>query len=157
VDVLLGGWQANGITTLQGGFPITSVLNFSLGKTFTNSRPDAVGDPTNSARQPYQWINPAAFAVPSNAQIAAGDFFGNAGRGSVREPGLVDFDFSLFKNFRIREHKNLQFRAEFFNLTNTPFFGQNTAVDVTYESPTFGRVTSAGDPRVVQLALKFIY
>jgi hypothetical protein len=157
VDALLGGWQVNGITTLQGGFPITPVLNFSLGKTFTNSRPDAVGDPTNSARQPYQWLNPAAFAVPGNAQIAAGDFFGNTGRSSVREPGLVNFDFSLFKSFRIREHKSLQFRAEFFNLTNTPFFGQNIAVDVTYESPTFGRVTTAGDPRVAQVALKFIY
>jgi hypothetical protein len=123
VDLVVGGWQLNGITTLQGGFPLTPTLSFSLGKTETTSRPNAIGDPTKTSRQPSDWINPAAFAIPSNAEIAAGNFFGNAGSGSVRAPGLVNFDFSIFKNFAIREGMRLQFRTECFNLTNTPFFG----------------------------------
>lgn len=157
VDQVLGGWQINGIATLQGGFPITPVLGYSLGKTGTNSRPDAIGDPTKSARQPYQWINPAAFVVPSNAQIAAGDFFGNSGEGCMREPGLVNFDLSIFKIFALRERMRLQFRAEFFNASNTPFFGLPGAVDVSFSSSTFGRVTTAGSQRVTQLALKLIF
>jgi hypothetical protein len=156
-DFLVGGWQVSGITTLQGGFPLTPVIGSSLGKTFTNSRPDAIGDPAQSARQPYNWLNAAAFAVPTNAQIAAGDFFGNAGRGSVRAPGLVNFDFSMMKNFSIREWLKAQYRCEVFNLTNTPFFGLPTSVSLTYNTATFGRITAAGDPRVIQMALKLIF
>jgi hypothetical protein len=157
VDLALGGWQINGITTFQGGFPITPELGFSLGKTTTNSRPNLIGDPTNTARQPYDWISPTAFVVPSTAEIAAGNFFGNAGRGSLREPGLVNFDLSVFKMFNIRESMRLQFRSEFFNFTNTPFFGLPGAVSTNFDSPTFGKVTSAGTPRVVQLAMKLIF
>jgi hypothetical protein len=157
LDEVIGGWQISGITTLQGGLPITPVLGVSLGKTFTNSRPDVVGDPTASARQPYNWLNRNAFAIPSTAQIAAGDFYGNTGRGSVRAPGLVNFDFSAMKNFRITENRRLQFRCEFFNLTNTPFFGGDGYVNVNVSSPTFGQITQAGDPRVIQLGLKYIF
>jgi hypothetical protein len=156
-NFLVGGWQASGITTLQGGFPLTPVLGSSLGKTFTNSRPDAIGDPTQSARQPYNWLNPAAFAIPTNAQIAAGDFFGNIGRGSVRAPGLVNFDFSLMKSFSIREFVRMQYRCEVFNFTNTPFFGLPSSVGLTVNTATFGKITAAGDPRVIQMALKLIF
>jgi hypothetical protein len=131
------------------------VLN-RVGKTFTNSRPDAVGNPTASARQPYNWINPAAFVVPTTAEVAAGNFFGNAGRGSIREPGLVNFDFAVMKNTRIRESMRLQFRAELYNFTNTPFFGGNGFVNNNFNSPSFGKVTQAGDPRVVQFGLKLL-
>jgi hypothetical protein len=154
---VVGGWQLSGITTLQGGFPFTPTLSTSLGKTFTNSRPNAIGDPTASARQPYNWINPAAFVVPSSAEVAAGNYFGNAGRGSIREPGLVNFDFSVMKNTRIRESIRLQFRGELYNFTNTPFFGGNGFVSNNFNSPNFGKVTQAGDPRVVQFGLKLLF
>ena len=154
---VIGGWQLSGITTLQGGFPFTPTLSSSLGKTFTSSRPDVIGDPTASARQPYNWISPAAFTVPSTAQVAAGDYFGNAGRGSIREPGLVNFDFAVMKNTAIRETKRLQFRAELYNFTNTPFFGGNGFVNNNFNSPSFGKVTQAGDPRVVQFGLKLLF
>jgi hypothetical protein len=154
---VLGGWEIAGITTLQGGFPITPVLGNSLGKTNTNSRPNAIGDPTQSARQPYNWINPAAFAIPTSAQIASGDFFGNAGANSIREPRLVNFDFSVLKKFSVRESVRIQFRGEFFNATNTPFFGLPGAVGTTFGSATFGKVTKAGDPRVVQFGLKLLF
>ncbi len=157
LDHLAGGWQINGISTMQGGFPITPVLGFSLGRTFTNSRPNAIGDPTLTSRQPNDWLNPAAFAVPSNAEIAGGNFHGNAGRGSVRSPGFVNFDFSAGKNFDLREHVRLQFRGEFFNLTNTPNFAIPSAVGLVVGTPTFGRITAAADPRVVQFGLKLLF
>jgi hypothetical protein len=160
VDLILGGWQVNGIGIFQGGFPFTPVLGTSLGKTATNSRPNAIGDPNATTRQPHDWINRAAFVVPSNAEIAAGNFYGNAGRNSIRQPGLANFDFSVGKNFAVRENLRLQFRAEVFNLTNTPFFGipgNPGSVDPNYNSASFGRVTMAGDPRIVQLGLKLVF
>lgn len=88
LNQIIGGWQVNGIMTWQGGFPLTPSLAFSLGKTFTSSRPNAIGDPMRTSRQPHDWLNPAAFAIPSDAEVAAGNFYGNAGRGSVRSSTL---------------------------------------------------------------------
>lgn len=157
VDQVAGGWELTGITTFQGGFPITPVLSYSLGKTDTNSRPNAIGDPTNSARQPYNWVSPSAFAIPSNAEIAAGNFFGNAGWNCMREPGLVNLDFSVLKNIGLSERFRMQFRTEVFNITNTPFFGSPGSVGTIFNTPTFGKVTAAGDPRVIQFGLKLIF
>ena len=157
VQRLIGGWQISGITVLQGGFPITPVLGTSLGKTFTNSRPNAIGDPTASSRRPDDWLNKAAFAVPSAAEVAAGNYFGNAGRGSVRAPRLSNFDFSLSKNVSLWENIRLQFRTEAYNLSNTPFFGGNGFINTNFNSPSFGKATQAGDPRVLQFGLKLIF
>jgi hypothetical protein len=157
LNYFVGGWQMNGIFTFQGGFPITPVLGYSLGKTDTASRPNAIGDPTNTSRQPDDWIGRSAFVIPSDAEIAAGNFYGNAGRGSIRSPGLLNFDFSLLKDIPLREDMRLQFRTEFFNLTNTPYFGIPGGVEVNFNSPNFGKVTMAGDPRVVQFGLKLIF
>ena len=99
VDLIAGGWQVNGITTFQGGLPLTPTLSYSLGKTDAASRPDVIGDPTQTSRQPHDWLAASAFAIPTNAQIAAGNFTGNEGVNVVRAPGLVNFDFSLFKTF----------------------------------------------------------
>jgi hypothetical protein len=157
LDVVVGGWQINGITTMQGGFPLTPTLSYSLGKTDTSSRPNLIGDPTRTTRQPNDWIAPSAFAIPTNAEIAAGNFYGNQGVGVVRSPGLVNFDLSLFKSFRIREDMRLQFRSEFFNSTNTPYFGVPGAVGLTLGTSTFGKITAVGDPRVVQFGLKLLF
>jgi hypothetical protein len=157
LDLVVGGWQVNGITTFQGGFPLTPTLSYSLGKTDTVSRPNLIGDPTKTSRQPHQWITAAAFAIPTNAEIAAGNFYGNQGVGVVRSPGMVNFDFSLFKSFELRERMRLQFRSEFFNATNTPYFGRPGAVGLTLGTSTFGRITVAGDPRVVQFGLKLLF
>jgi hypothetical protein len=149
---VIGGWQLDSIITLQGGLRGTPSLSYSLGKTTTNSRPDIVGDPTQgAAREPYNWINPAAFSIPTNAQIAAGDFFGNAGAGIIAYPGMVNFDVSVLKNFVVKESIRVQFRTEFFNFTNTPYFG---APGLVVGTPTFGKITSAADPRILQLGLK---
>jgi len=157
VDFVVGGWQFNGITTFQGGFPLTPTLSYSLGKGDTNSRPNLIGDPTKTSRQPHDWITSAAFAIPTNAEIAAGNFYGNQGVGVVRSPGMVNFDFSLFKTIDVREGIKLQFRLEFFNATNTPFFGRPGSVGLTFGTSTFGKITTAGDPRVVQFGLKLLF
>ena len=157
LDLIVGGWQFNGITTFQAGFPLTPTLSYSLGKTDAASRPNVIGDPTATPRQPHNWITAAAFAIPTNAEIAAGNFFGNEGVGVVRSPGLVNFDFSLFKNIDVREGMKVQFRTEIFNATNTPYFGSPGSVGLTLGTATFGRVTSAADPRVIQLGLKLLF
>jgi hypothetical protein len=157
IDLIIGGWSLNGITTLQSGFPLTPTLSYSLSKNDINSLPDLVGNPMKSSHQPTDWLNPTAFAIPTNAQIAAGDLFGNEGIGTSRSPGLVNFDFSLFKNFGISERTKVQFRSEFFNLMNTPFFGQPGSVGLTVGTSTFGKVTTAGPPRIIQLALKLLF
>src|SRR5262249_6935970 len=110
VDLIAGGWQVNSITTLQAGLPLTPTLSYSLGKTDAASRPDLIGDPNKTTRQPHDWLAASAFAIPTNAQIAAGNFTGNQGVNVVRAPGLVNFDFSLFKIFEVHEGLKIQFR-----------------------------------------------
>lgn len=151
----LGGWELDNITTLQGGTRATPSLSISLGNTTTNSRPNLIANPMqNAVEQPYNWFNTSAFVVPTNAQVAAGDFFGNAGAGIISNPGLVNFDAAALKNFMFKERIRVQFRTEFFNALNTPFFGNP---GTTYGTATFGKITSAGDPRVIQLGLKVVF
>lgn len=80
--------------------------------------------------------------------------FGNSGINILRGPGLVNWDAGLFKNFRLRERLRLQFRAEFFNATNTAHFGNPT---VNIQSPTAGKILSAATPGQIQFAMKLIF
>ena len=82
--------------------------------------------------------------------------FGNTARTQpdVRAPGVVNFDFSLIKNMKVRERGTLQFRAESFNFLNNVNFG---APGTTFGTSTFGVISSASDGRVVQLALKVAF
>jgi trimeric autotransporter adhesin len=94
------------------------------------------------------YINPAAFS------IAPQFTFGNVSRTiPLRGPGMANIDFSLFKTFSLLERFKAQFRAEVFNLTNTPqFYGPNT----TFGTSTFGQITTqANFPRVFQLGVRF--
>jgi hypothetical protein len=158
VDAVIGGWQLNGIATLQGGTRATPTMAISPGRTvgyMGTSRPNVLADPKKgAARQPYNWFNTAAFASPTSADMYAGNFWGNAGAGIISNPGLVNFDVSVMKNFSIGERVRVQFRGEFFNFTNTPAFGNPGAM---FGLPTFGKISSAGDPRVVQLGLKLTF
>ena len=91
-------------------------------------------------------------------RVDGGDLAGpTADANPVRAPGLVNFDFSAFKTFELRENIRLQFRAETFNATNTPYFGSPGSVGLTLGTSTFGRVTSAADPRVIQFGLKLLF
>ncbi|HJS98972.1 MAG TPA: TonB-dependent receptor [Terriglobales bacterium] len=166
---LVGGWQLNGIIAMYSGQAFTPLLSFDPTNTGSGGpRPDVIGDPYNfsnaaSAGCPsnqqtiFCWYNPAAFAVPPNApgQTFA-TVFGNASRGMLRGPAQYNVDFSVFKNFQIKEDQNLQLRGEAFNLFNTPEFGlPYNAVDVT---GTAGSISSTvHSSRQLQIALKYTF
>jgi hypothetical protein len=159
---LLGnGWQVGAILSLQTGQPF-SVLsgrdNSSTG--LGNDRPDVVGDPNAGAHTVNQWISPSSFV--QNASLT----FGNAGRNIVRGPGFHNLDFSLLKNFQLHENVNLQFRAEFFNVTNHPNFALPSNI---LAAPSFGTLfqtpdaaqnnvgLGSGGPRLIQFAVKLSF
>jgi len=141
---VLGGWKYSGITAIQSGIALSpglSITNQGLA-----SRPDATGQSMSYPKTVAQWFNTGAFAAP------APGFFGTAGNGSIRGPGLVTFDMALYKDFRFGEHRTLQFRGELFNIFNHTNFN---SVNTTFGSSGFGNVTSALDPRIVEFALRF--
>ena len=94
-------------------------------------------------------INSAAFATP------AAYTFGNASRNILPGPGMVDFDFSIFKEFPITERARLQFRSEFFNLFNQPSFAQPSS---TFATAAFGSLSAtSNNNREIQFAGKFLF
>jgi hypothetical protein len=157
LSTVLAGWETYGIVTLQTGRPFTVALlseidNSGTGRSIlgfgANDRPNVVGDPDLDSRTPERWFNTAAFAFPPPAR------FGNAGRNVVEGPGYQNVNVSLVKNTAITERVNLQFRAEAFNLFNHPNFN---LPDNFLGSPTFGRISSAKDPRHIQFGLKLLF
>ena len=154
---LLSGWQSFGVLTFQSGRPFTVALlsdidNSGTGRSIlgfgANDRPNVVGNPTLANRSPERWFNTGAFA------FAPPGSFGNAGRNILDGPGYQNVNVSLLKNTSLREDVTLQLRAEFFNLLNHPNFN---LPDNFLGSPTFGRITSARDPRHVQFGVKLLF
>jgi hypothetical protein len=146
---VLGGWQVNGINTFQTGLPFTPTLNSTTVNTGTGSRPDRIGDGTLPNPTVDRWFDTSAFATPAPFT------YGNAGRNILYGPGRVNFDFSLFKEFGIKEGTRVQFRAECFNLFNTPQFDlPNAAIG----AGTAGTITSiVGTPRQIQFGAKVVF
>jgi len=173
ISHLLGSWQTAGIATMQTGSPFT--INMPASQTGTSItsfgipyRPDLVGDPNKAGpvaanpgcsapaqlNTPNSWFNTCAFANPQNPLL------GTAGRNILIGPGLNSLDFSLLKDIPFgQEGRQLQFRAEFFNLFNIPHF------DIpgrTFGASSLGEVLSANEygnkpPRQVQLGMKFLF
>ncbi|HET8783388.1 MAG TPA: TonB-dependent receptor [Pyrinomonadaceae bacterium] len=157
VSTVLTGWETHGIVTLQTGRPFTVALISELDNSGTgrsilgfgaNDRPNVVGNPQISNPTPERWFNTAAFAFPPPGT------FGNAGRNILDGPGFQNVNASLMKNTSLTERLNLQFRAEVFNLFNHPNFN---LPDNFLGSPTFGRISSARDPRHIQFGLKLLF
>jgi Carboxypeptidase regulatory-like domain len=147
------GWQLTGIVTLQSGMPfaITQTTNFNSFAGFGVQRPNVVASPNlrSDQRTPKKWFNTSAFEVAPQFTL------GSASRNPVRGPNYHDADIALIKHTPVREQLDVEFRAEFFNLTNTPAFGQPNGV---LGSSAFGTITStASDPRVIQFGLKLNY
>jgi len=105
----------------------------------------------NQANEVYSYFNTAAFVSPS--KVPAGTY-GNSPRNFIIGPGLINTDFSVIKDFPIKERARVQFRSEFFNVFNNVNF---SSPNVTASSSTFGRITSAGSPRIIQFALKALW
>ncbi|HTG87241.1 MAG TPA: TonB-dependent receptor, partial [Pyrinomonadaceae bacterium] len=154
---VLTGWETHGILTFQSGRPFTVALlseidNSGTGRSIlgfgANDRPNVVGNPEISNPTPERWFNTAAFAFPPPGT------FGNAGRNILDGPGFQNVNVSLMKSTGLTERVNLQFRAEVFNLFNHPNFN---LPDNFLGSPTFGRISSARDPRHIQFGLKLLF
>jgi outer membrane receptor protein involved in Fe transport len=149
-DVLVGGWQMNGIVTLLSGRPFTPVFS-SLDT--ASGRPDLVGDPMANVPDGL-YFNPDAFARPV-ATAEDPNLFGNAGRNIVIGPGYQNFDISLFKNFRLAEKTKLQLRWELFNLLNHPNFQVPQHLLGTSDT---GKIRStAGEAREMQFAVRLTF
>jgi len=159
---LVNGWQLNGILSASNGVPL-SILDSNSAQTTrigTNEGlrasliPGGNDDPVLGG--PNKYYNTSQF-VPS-----ALGYFGNLGRDTLIGPGLVNFDFSLFKDFPVTEKSRLQFRAEIFNLLNHVNFGTpNTTNFLANGQPNAaaGQITVTGTrtPREIQFAMKFIF
>lgn len=147
---IFGGWQINAIFNYRTGFPFTVTAQGDVcncGATAQTAQ--QVGDPWEGAQKTrLQWFNTAAFAQPARGS------FGSAGRNILSGPSAAWADVSLFKNIPLGESRRLQFRAESFNMTNTTRFGQPSGAVGT---PNYGVITSAQDPRIIQLALKLYF
>ena len=144
-NAILGGWQTNGFVTLQTGLPFTPALQTST-TNGTGSRPDRIASGNLSSGQNIKnWFDVTAFATPAPFT------YGNSGRDILFGPGRVDFTMSLFKDFRIREQAKLQFRAEAFNVFNTPQFGQPNGSIGNAQAPVISSIV--GNPRQLQVAL----
>lgn len=149
LGAIVNDWTLTGVLTLQSGVPlaISQTTNNNAFAGFGTQRPNLVGDPSLPAgeRSVSRWFDTSAF-------VAAAPFtIGSSTRNPVRGPGYRNLDLALMRRVPLSGLRALELRAEVFNLTNTPPLGApNTQVG----SAAFGTITSAGDPRVVQLAVK---
>jgi hypothetical protein len=154
---LLGGWQVNGIVTMQSGTPFSPMAgqNRSL-VGGAGDRADLVGNAQvfsdrSQSDQVENYFDTTAFGLPALGT------FGTAGRNSLRGPGYSNTDMTLQKLFRMADERALEVRFEVFNLFNNPNFlsPNNQFCSRTVASCNFGRLTSARDPRIMQVGARF--
>ena len=144
----------SGVLTFDAGLPYSAKVNADVANIGAiagrlSQFPDLVGDPNAiDVRTPERWFNTSAFRVP------AAFTFGNSGRNTLRTDGMVNWDFSVYKLFPLRETKQLELRGEAYDFLNQTTFGYpGFQVDVPAQ---FGRVSSTRNSgRSVQLGLKF--
>jgi hypothetical protein len=144
----ISGWQIAGLVRIQAGdaVPVSQATNNNASLGFAVQRPNRIGDPNVLATlTASHWFNTAAFSNAPQFTI------GTSSRNPVRGPGLQDADLMVGKTFRTTERYNVEFRAEVFNVTNTPPLNDPNG---SFGSPAFGSITSAGGPRDFELALK---
>jgi hypothetical protein len=178
----LGGWEVSGVFNADTGIHydfITQSCNEdyvglgTCGSSWAGDPPDQIADPNLGAPNTVsQWFNPAAFAFTGctaanpkctpkntpgfNPPLRQGD----ARRGQIIGPSIFRWDSSFFKNFKIGERVNTQFRAEFFNFTNHTNFAEGapiTGLQTSLTSSSYDRILNARDPRNIQLALKVTF
>ncbi|MFN7544676.1 MAG: TonB-dependent receptor domain-containing protein [Acidobacteriota bacterium] len=157
LDFVVGGWQTNGILTLaQGQFQTLGLgTDWILVGSFSRSIPNVIGDPYSGRSLPDRFWNATAFDFPRDAQGNRIRVVGNAGRNTYQQPGIANWDASVFKNFRATERFTAQLRWETFNTFNHTQFGN---ANTNTQSPTFGAITSTRvAPRRMQLGLKILW
>ena len=154
---LLSNWQLNGIYRYATGTPFTATTDATACNCPGNGNfADAVAPVQilEGIGPGQPWFSISSFAVPGPNR------FGNAGRNTIRGPHLSNYDFSLFRTFAIKERVRLEFRGEFYNLTNTPQFSNPSGNGVNVSSGSFGVITSTltgyGN-RQIQTALRVTF
>ncbi len=162
---VLGGWQTNGVLSMRSGFPFSVTQGGDLntgGATFPDRLQDgALDDPTRA-----RWFDTSAFQrvtcnLPSRPELCR---YGSAGVNILESPGQQNLDFSLYKNFAVTETVKVQFRSEFFNAFNTPYFGQPTNIGfssintIAPDAARQGEIRSIRTPmRIIQFGLKLSF
>jgi hypothetical protein len=160
-------WVITGIYHATSAFWLTAVTSTDIARTGASvERPvQVLANPLcpNPGPAPSCWINPAAFATPATGTLAG------TGKNNIPGPAFWNFDLALAKEFRIHEQHRIEFRAEAFNLTNSfragiPYVpgaagltAGGSGVGTTFGTATFGQITSALDPRIMQLALRYMF
>ncbi|MSV29923.1 MAG: TonB-dependent receptor [Bryobacterales bacterium] len=142
------GWEIGSIVTLQTGTPFTTSIATDVANTGRSMRPDHVGSGKLSERTLARDFDVQAFRVP--AQFT----YGNSPRNVLYRRGFKNWDFVALKNQNVADRFQVQFRAEFFNFTNTPAFGAPVS---NIQAANAGQILSAGEPRSIQLALKVVF
>ncbi len=150
VAMFAGNWRLSAIMRAQTGsaYTVTTGIDNALNG-LTGQRPNQIlANPYLPNPSATGWINPAAFAQPATGT------FGNLGVNSLVSPGSFNTDLAISRDFKIREKQQLTFRAEAFNVFNNVNFGTPNA---TLNSPIFGTITTAANPRIMEFALKYLF
>ena len=149
VGKLFNDWSLNAIINAQSGVPVavTQATNFNAFAGFGTQRPNLIRNPNLPKNQQTtdQWFDIAAFTTAPQFTV------GNASRNPIRAPHYRNIDLGIIKRTNVTEKLNVEFRAEIFNLTNTPPLN---SPNTSFGSAAFGTITTAGDPRVIQFGLK---
>lgn len=158
LHILTNGWNMSGIVQVSSGPPLTITSSGDSSGTgllkdravvVVGVQPYGPGGCSSTKGPCVSYINPSAFALPAPGTA------GNVRKGYLQAPGYTDWDTGLQKFFDITERYRFQFRAEYFNVLNhTNLSGPNTG---RASLLTFGSITAASDPRIAQLALKFLF
>jgi hypothetical protein len=149
---VLGGWQLNGVLRVQSGFPISiTAPNVSNVSGFA-SHADKLhsGRPTTSPKTRNAWFDTSAFQIPAPFTLGTD----SRNEPDIRTRANFDYDLGLDRSQYIGENLKIQFRAEAFNLTNTPLLDDPNS---TVGNPNFGRILGGSNPRVLQLGMRISY
>jgi hypothetical protein len=148
---MISGWEIAGLVRVQAGdaVPISQATNFDSALGYALQRPNRIANPNVLAtRSASEWFNTAAFTAAPMFTI------GNSSRNPIRGPGLQNADVMIGKTFRIRERMSVEFRAEAFNVSNTPPLNDPNG---SFGAAAFGTITTAGNPRDFEFAVKLRY
>jgi Carboxypeptidase regulatory-like domain len=151
LNQIVGGWEVSDITSYQTGYPFTVI-----GPDFSNTNsPSARPNRSCSGvgqKSVINWFNQSCFSAAGSAAVPT---FGNSRRNILDAPGLSNSDLAVLRHFNVADKADVEFRSEFFDAFNTPYFappGNNIA-----SPPTLGKVTQANDGRNIQFALKILF
>ena len=148
-NFLISGWESAGSVHVNSGLPLTPQLNGPNADTGFATLPDRVCNGAVAHPGVNSWFKTACF---QQASQSFPDFFGNSGRNIITGPKLVVINLSLSRNFKITEKQKVQLRGEMFNVPNHPNF---STPNVFLDEANVWTITSAKDPRVIQIGGKY--